>query len=309
VSAAVATRTFQALGTTAQVSVTDAGALESAVAAVEDELAAIDLACSRFRDDSELTALNRSAGRPFSASPLLIEALQVALRAADLTDGDVDPTIGRAMTGLGWDCDFSVLVSRGERGRFRVVPAAGWRSISVDAGRGVVAVPAGVEIDLGATAKALAADRSARSAFVAAGDVGVLVSLGGDLAVAGPPPGDGWDVLVTDDHRSPADADGQTVAIKSGGLATSSTTVRRWRAGGREHHHIVDPRTGLAAEEVWRTVSAAAATCVDANIATTAAIVRGREAPSWLEQTGLPARLVAVDGSVSYVGDWPEATP
>jgi thiamine biosynthesis lipoprotein len=307
VSVTIATRTFSALGTTVQISVTDPAALRPAVAAVEDELAAIDLACSRFRDDSELTALNRSSGQPFEAGPLLAEALAVALRAAELTGGDVDPTIGRALTGLGWDCDFSILVSRTERERFEVVPAAGWRSIAMY--DGIVEMPAGVEIDLGATAKAFAADRAARAASLASGDAGVLVNLGGDLAVAGAAPDAGWPVLVTDDHRAPLDAPGQTVAVRGGGLATSSTTVRRWRAGGREHHHIVDPRTGLAAAEVWRTVSVAAGSCVDANTASTAAIVRGRDAPSWLERTGLPARLVALDGSVAYTGGWPEATP
>ncbi len=305
---AVATRRFQALGTTAQVSVTDPATLDPAVTLVEDELAAIDLACSRFRDDSDLTALNRSAGRPFAAGPLLLEALAVAIRAAALTDGAVDPTLGRSISGLGWDCDFAVVVSRRERDRFEVIPAAGWRALRVDQERGVVRLPAGAKIDLGATAKALAADRAARAVSQATG-AGVLVNLGGDLVVAGPPPPEGWPILVTDDHRSSPGADGQTVAVRSGGLATSSTTVRRWRAGGAQHHHILDPRSGLPAEEVWRTVSVAAATCVDANTASTAAVVLGREALSWLELTGLPARLVGVDGSVAYTGGWPEETP
>jgi FAD:protein FMN transferase len=304
----ITTRTFEALGTTAHVCVTDPAALDAAVSAVQDELAAIDLACSRFRHDSELEALNRSGGRPFEAGPLLIEALEVAIRAAAVTDGDVDPTIGRSIKGLGWDCDFAVLVSRREQDRFEVVPAAGWRAIRIDRDSGLVRVPPGVEIDLGATAKALAADRSARAASLATGS-GVLVNLGGDLAAAGPPPADGWSILVTDDHRSPPDADGQTIAIRGGGLATSSTTVRRWRAGGSEHHHILDPRSGLPAEEIWRTVSVAAATCVDANTASTAAVVRGREAVSWLRLAGLPARLVGVDDSVAYAGGWPEETP
>ena len=302
---APATHTFTALGTTAQVITAEPAALDRAVRAVEDELAAIDLACSRFRDDSELSALNHSGGKPFYASPLLVEAVEVALRAAEVTDGDVDPTVGRTMNALGWDCDFTVLVSRQERDRFQVVPAGGWRSIRVDAESGTIEVPAGVEVDLGATAKALAADRSAQAAARATGS-GVLVNLGGDLAVAGEAPVDGWSILVTDDHRSSTDADGQTVAIREGGLATSSTTVRRWRAGGSEHHHIVDPRTGLPAEEVWRTVSVAAATCVDANTASTAAIVRGREAPAWLESAGMPARLVRLDGSVTTTSGWPE---
>ncbi|HST24897.1 MAG TPA: FAD:protein FMN transferase [Gaiellaceae bacterium] len=305
-STAPANRTFEALGTTAQVMAADPDALEPAVRAVEDELAAIDLACSRFRDDSELSALNHAGGRPFKASPLLVEAVEVALRAAELTDGDVDPTVGRTMNALGWDCDFTILVSRQERDRFQVVPAGGWRSIRVDSGSGTIEVPAGIEVDLGATAKALAADRSARAAARATGS-GVLVNLGGDLAVAGETPADGWSILVTDDHRSGTDAEGQTVAIREGGLATSSTTVRRWRAGGSEHHHIVDPRTGLPAEEIWRTVSVAAATCVDANTASTAAIVRGREALAWLESAGLPARLVGLEGSVATTAGWPGA--
>lgn len=298
----LASRTWEAIGTTAQVIVTDPGSLSSAVTVVEQELAAIDLACSRFRDDSELTQLNRSAGRPFRAGPLLVEALEAGLRAAVITDGDVDPTVGRSMTGLGWDRDFAVLV---EKGSFELVPAGGWQAVCIDRARGLVTVPAGTEIDLGATAKALCADRSARAAAEATGG-GVLVSLGGDLSVAGAPPAGGWSVLVADDHRMPAAGDGQTVAIESGGLATSSTTVRRWRAGGAEHHHIVDPRSGAPVEEVWRTVSVAAASCVDANTASTAAVVRGRGAVGWLQSAGLPARLVAFDGSVTYTGDWPQ---
>ena len=303
-----ATAVFQALGTTAQVTVADAEALPAAVELVEEELRAIDICCSRFRADSELSALNRSAGREMAASPLLLEALTVAVRAAEATDGDVDPTVGRALSGLGWDLDFSIVVSRGEPGSIQVVPAGGWRSIRIDRARSTVRVPAGVEIDLGATAKALAADRSARAATSRTG-AGVLVSLGGDIAVAGEPPAGGWPILVADDHRSTSAADGQTIALESGGLATSSTTVRRWHAGGSPRHHIIDPRSGLSADEVWRTVSVAAPTCVDANVASTAAIVRGESAPSWLEELGLPARLVARDGSVATAAGWPEQTP
>jgi thiamine biosynthesis lipoprotein len=300
----LATRAWVALGTTAQVTVTDPDGLDAAVEAVEAELAAIDAACSRFRDDSELTALNRAGGRPFRASPLLVEALAVGLRAAEATDGDVDPTIGRSISALGWNCDFTVLVNRGEQDTFELVRAGGWRSLCVDPESGLVSVPAGTEIDLGATAKALAADRAAGAAAQAAG-CGALVSLGGDLAVAGDAPGGGWPVLVTDDHRN-ANGDGQVVSVSTGGLATSSTTIRRWRAGGQEHHHILDPRNGGPAEEVWRTVSVAASTCVDANTASTAAIVRGRTAAEWLESVGLPARLVALDGSVTRTAGWPE---
>ncbi len=302
------TASFTALGTSAEVVVLRAGALPAALAVVEDELRSIDEACSRFRDDSELTRLNRSAGAPFTPSPLLLEALSVALGAAAQTDGDVDPTVGRSLGALGWDSDFTVVVARrGQTPRLRLVPAAGWQRIQIDHARGTVRIPANVEIDLGATAKALAADRCARGAHAATG-ASVLVNLGGDIALAGPAPDGGWPIRVTDDHRSDATAAGQTIALGTGGLATSSTTVRRWRAGDAEHHHIVEPRTGAPAAEIWRTVSVAAATCVEANTASTAAIVRGERALAWLEAAGLPARLVRRDGSVVTTGGWPAET-
>lgn len=283
----------------------DPKALPVALAIVEEELRRIDETCSRFRDDSELALLNRSAGAPFATSPLLMEALGVALYAAARTDGDVDPTVGRSLGALGWDSDFTVVVARrGQAPRMRIVPAAGWQRVRLDRARGTVRIPAGVEIDLGATAKALAADRCARSVHSATG-ASALVNLGGDIALAGPAPGGGWPIRVTDDHRSDATAEGQTIALATGGLATSSTSVRRWRAGDADVHHIVDPRSGAPALEVWRTVSVAARTCVEANSASTAAIVRGERATAWLEQAGLPARLVRRDGTTTTTCGWP----
>ena len=95
------------------------------------------------------------------------------------------------------------------------------------------------------------------------------------------------------------------VQLHGGGLATSSTAVRRWRRGGDAYHHVLDPRTGLPAEPVWRTVTVTAASCVDANTASTAAIVRGRGAPGWLAELGLPSRLVDSAGTVHRVAGWP----
>ncbi|MBV8304198.1 MAG: FAD:protein FMN transferase [Acidimicrobiia bacterium] len=294
---------FHALGTGCVVLVTDPARLDAAVAAVHAELDEIDGACSRFRPDSELEMINANAGTTVVASPLLIEAVTVALRAAELTDGDVIPTVGEAMQVLGYDRDFPAVPSDGDAVA-TVARVPGWQQIDVDRAAQTVRVPHGVRLDLGATAKALAADRAATRAAAVAG-CGVLVSLGGDLAVAGSPPGRGWEVRVTDDHAAGPDAEGQTVLVHDGGLATSSTTVRRWARGGEELHHVVDPRTGRPAEEVWRTVSVAAASCVDANIASTAAIIRGEQAPAWLESLGLPARLVLPEGWVVRVGGWP----
>lgn len=290
----------------------DAAGLELARAAVERELDAVDRACSRFRADSELSRANARAGRATPASPLLIEALEQALRAAELTDGDVDPTVGRALELAGYDRDWRLLDPpwRGHEAPFALTARArpAWPQISLDRARSTIRLPAGVKLDLGATAKAWAADRAAAAAALAAA-CGVLVSLGGDIATRGDAPAGGWPIRVTDDHRSDAAAPGQTVSIESGGLATSSTAVRRWSHERHTMHHIIDPATGAPVRESWRTVSVAAACCTDANIAATAAIVRGRAAAEWLNGLGMPARLVDHDGRVSTVGGWPaEAT-
>ena len=295
---------WPAIGTTAEVFVTEESELLSARSIVEDELAAIDLACSRFRDDSELAHVNGSPGRWVEVSPLFVEATETALGAARTTAGDVDPTVGKALRVAGYDRDFAELPAL-RTGRVRFSPAPGWRLVQVDRRRPAVRVPRGLELDFGATAKALAADRAAK-ACAAALRGGVLVNLGGDIAVAGPAPDGGWPVRVTDDHEAAFDAPGQTVSIVSGGLATSSVSVRRWRNGSSGSlHHIIDPASGRPAAEFWRTVSVAAANCVAANIASTAAIVRGAEAAPWLLHCGLPARLVALDGRVVRIGAWP----
>ncbi len=301
--------------------VSDPAALAAARTHVERELDAIDLACSRFRDDSELTRVNRSDGRPVVVSELLIGALELALEGARLTGGAVDPTIGRVLELAGYDRDRRLLAERigsASEGLGGATPAgagpdcgaitvrrqAGWQAVVVDRARSRVRVPRGVHLDLGATAKGWAADRAALLAAWA-GDCGALVGIGGDIATAGTPPFGGWRVHVTDDHRSPPTAPGQTVAIRSGGLATSSVAVRQWRRGGRLMHHIIDPRTGEPADTPWRTVSVAAASCAEANIAATAALVKGSDAPGWLERHALPARLVGRDGQVRHLGQWP----
>jgi FAD:protein FMN transferase len=295
---------WQAIGTTAEVFVTREEDLLSARSIVEDELAAIDLACSRFHEDSEISHVNSSPGQWVDVSRLFLEAADTALGAARATAGDVDPTVGRALRVAGYDRDFAELPAL-RTGRVNFVPAPGWRLVQVDRRRPAVRVPRGVELDFGATAKALAADRAAR-ACAGALRGGVLVSLGGDIAVAGPAPEGGWPVRVTDDHQASFDAPGQTISIVSGGLATSSVAVRRWQNGSSSPlHHIIDPSSGRPAAEFWRTVSVAASNCVAANIASTAAIVRGAGALPWLDSLRLPSRLVGLDGVVARVANWP----
>jgi len=296
---------FAALGTTAVVVAADPAALEAAVDAVRAEVAAVDAACSRFREDSELSALNAAGGTARAVSPVLLGAIDVALRAARLTDGLVDPTVGSVMRVIGYDRDFDLVPPDGPALRVTVGPVPGWRAVAVDRARGVVQLPSGVSLDLGATAKAWCADRAAGAAWRATRS-GVLVSLGGDVAVAGEPPSGAWRVHVTDHHAAGDRAPGQTVAIRGGGLATSGTTARRWERGGRTFHHIVDPATGTSAAGPWRTVSVVAGTCTDANTASTAAVILGDRAPAWLMARGLAARLVAHDGTVARTGGWPE---
>jgi FAD:protein FMN transferase len=295
------TVSFPALGGTAVVGVTSEPALDRARDAVEAVIDELDRACSRFRDDSELTALNAAAGGWCDVSPLLLDAVRAALRAARLTDGDVDPTIGRALIALGYDRDFDALTPN-RTITFASVP--GWRSVELDETRSRVRTEPGVVIDLGATAKALGADRAAETAAQAIG-CGTIVALSGDIATAGSPPDEGWRVRVTDDHRSGCSVPGQWISVHSGGLATSSTVARRWTTSEGDAHHLVNPATGRPVQPSWRTVSVAAASCLDANIASTAAIVRGDGAVPWLESLGLPSRLVGVDGTVVHVAAWP----
>jgi FAD:protein FMN transferase len=296
---------FPALGSVAVLVVSDASALDEARASVERTVDEFDFACSRFRDDSELSAVNAAAGTEVRVGALLLDAVGAALRAARLTDGDVDPTVGQALIALGYDRDFDVLGDGAGRS-MSIASVPGWRTVRLDVGRSTVRLDRGVRLDLGATAKALAADRAAARAADATG-CGVLVGLGGDFATAGPAPADGWPIRVTDDHRAGVSAHGQWISVHDGGLATSSTTVRRWRAGSGIAHHLVDPANGRSVEGMWRTVSVAAASCLDANIASTAAIVRGERVLPWLEELGLPSRLVANNGTVRHVAGWPTA--
>ncbi len=318
----IAKDTFEVFGTTAVLLVTSHQAADRARAIADEVLGSVDRACSRFRPDSELSRLNAAGGAPVAVSQTFADLLAAALRAARLTGGDVDPTCGGALVALGYDRDFADLPAAGPAGTKgpagqascgtagaawplgRAGRVPGWRSVHLDHRARRVRLSQRAVLDLGATAKAWAADRCAEQIAATLG-CGVLVSLGGDLAVAGPLPADGWRIKVTDDSAAPDSAPGQTVTIASGGLATSSTTVRTWEHDDRRVHHIINPATGVPATSCWRTVSVAAGTCTDANTASTAAIIRGGAALGWLRDLGLPARLVRPDGTTVTTAGWP----
>ncbi len=302
------TRSFRAIGTTAIVVVQDSVDAAAAEGLLAAELAAVDLACSRFREDSELQALHAAAGRTVAVSGLLFEALSVALHTAERTGGAVDPTIGNAVAALGYDADLDEVLSRPPAPPRALGPVAGYQHVQLNPRDHTVRIPRGVRLDLGSSAKALAADRAAARIAERIG-AGTLVSLGGDVAVAGPPPAGGWAVGIARESSTPADDDDQVVALRQGGLASSATSVRAWRAGDRAVHHIVDPRTGDCVEPYWALVSATGATCVEANLVTTAALVWRDDALRRLAPFDQSVRLVRIDGTVVTLNGWPQEQP
>ncbi|GAA1903400.1 FAD:protein FMN transferase [Lapillicoccus jejuensis] len=325
---------FDAIGCHHRVHVTRAEALAEAGRVARALVDDLDRAASRFRADSEVRRIAALAPLPGLAtvtvrvSALLASCVAAALHAARLTDGLVDPTLGRAMERAGYDDDLESVRRRAARPALAPAPARSmataprtrpvrhaadlprlvlapleppvtWRDV-VLRGR-VLTVPAGTLLDLGATAKAHAADLlAARLAEGLPG--GFLVNLGGDVAVGGEVPPGGWEVGVRD-------AEGvvrQVVTTTGQGLATSSTRLRTWQVGAELRHHVLDPRTGDTAPTTWAQVSCAGATCVEANAASTAAIVLGEAAPAWLGAQGVPARLDGADGRVTTTHGWPD---
>ncbi|GAB3241985.1 FAD:protein FMN transferase [Kineosporia babensis] len=319
------TARWNALGTYAALVVADAERLDAARLACERILAEIDRAASRFRTDSDLARANRYAGQWVGVAPLLCRALSAAVWAADLTDGLVDPTLGRQLLALGYDRDIEELrrsMATGQPVDSLIAPGLvsanpaqtsypvrtdAWREIEIDP-QGAVRVPNDVSLDLGATGKAFAADLIAETVPAEAG-TDLVISLGGDIAVGllpGTEPGTyPWRVSVTELPENVATAGSEIVVIHEGGMATSSVLARRWWNEG-DVHHLLDPRTGRPVDAAFRTVTACGCSCVEANAISTSSIVRGSAARAWLEAEDVAARLVGADGTVHRVAGWPE---
>ena len=286
---------------TVRLVVEDDRVLTAAAADFTALLARVDQIASRFRPDSALSIANTRAGKPTPVPKLLVDLVGAALDAAVQTDGAVDPTVGLALQRLGYDRDISLVEADGPS------PAASpraraWNDVQLHREAGLLTVPVGTALDLGATAKAYIADHAAL-ALAARYNTAVMVELGGDLAVAGHRP-DGWCIRVAEREGD----DGQLVLVRHGGLTTSTTTVRHWQRGGRPVHHIIDPRTGLPADGPWRTVTVAAPRALAANVASTAAIVLGADAVQWLQARGLAARLISHDGDIHTTAGWPSVS-
>ena len=260
----------------------------------------IDAACNRFRADSELSRLNASAGETVTASTTLLEALDAAVAAFAATDGLCDPTVLAALLAWGYDRDYDLIRERIDLVEPLVEGAPGIAALDVDRHARTVRLAPGCQLDLGASAKALAPDLVADEVGARGG---VVVEIGGDVAVRGTGPDGPWVIGVAD--RLTITGDEPRVRVNGGGVATSSIATRVWHVGGRLVNHIIDPRTGLVADGPYATATVAADRCVTANAFATAALLWGEDASYRIAQAGWSARLVRRDGTVEFVGGWP----
>lgn len=266
-----------------------------------ERLSEIDAACNRFRPDSELSRLNEQSGETVAISATLERVLVSAIGARDATEGLCDPSVLPALLALGYDVDYDELRQRRDVSIHAPVPSAGVDALRLDLTAHTATLAPGCQLDLGASAKALVAD-------LVADDVepsgGVVVEVGGDVAVRGRGPEGLWAIGLSESlhltGREPR------VGIERGGIATSSITTRTWRAGGRVINHVIDPRTGECANGPYATATVSADSCVLANAFATAALLWGEDAAYHVAQAGWSARLVRRDGAIEYVGGWPE---
>jgi len=259
-----------------------------------------DEACNRFRPDSEISRLNARPGAPVEVSDVFVRCLEAGLRSARLTDGLCDPTVLEALLALGYDRDYD-LVSNVVAHTRAPQPSPGIDAIELDRDRRSVTLRPGCTLDLGASAKALLADVVADELAPLGG---VVVEIGGDVALRGRGPNGPWVVGVSD--KLTLRGDEPRVSQDGGGIATSSTTARVWRSSDATLNHIIDPRTGQCASGPYATATVSAESCVVANAFATAALLWDEDASYHIAQAGWSARLVRRDGSVEFVGGWPE---
>ena len=235
-----------------------ARAAEEAAGACMTWFAEVDARLSRFREESDLSHLNRSAGHWFLASPLLFAAVTAAVQSAEASSGRFDPTLLGQLQALGYDRDFAEISQR-EVGSAHSDPdpaplfAESWRDVQLDPAGRRIRLPEHVRLDLGGIAKGWAADVALHRFCLPFG--GALINVGGDLrAYGGPAPGESWSIGIRDPRRELATAESAsqprylaTLTFSRGGLATSGAVRRWWLRDGRRQHHLLDPRTGRPA--------------------------------------------------------------
>lgn len=254
---------------------------------------------SRFRASSELSFVNAHAGRPVTVSPLFMQVLTAALDAARATGGVFDPTLLPHLVAAGYDRTFSELPADRPAISSQVGPGGAWRSILVNRTFNTVVLPPGAALDVGGIAKGMAVDTAVEQ-LISLGADEAAVEAGGDLRVHGLPPGrPDWPVAVQT-------RDGyETVSLYEGALATSNASLRAWKLGGENKHHLIDAQTGRpATSDLW-SVSVVTPCCVQADVAAKTALLLGSSAGSaFLEAEGLAGLLVPQEGAVRHVGPW-----
>jgi len=261
----------------------------------------IDQSCNRFRSDSEISRLNASGGAVTSISATFQLALRAALDAAVASQQLCDPTVLPALLALGYDVDYDELALREDVKLKKPVLPLGVSAIHLDEKTHSVQLDERCQLDLGSSAKALLVDLVASDV---APSGGVVVELGGDVALRGQGPEGAWAIGLSDSLEITGLE--PRIAFTNGGVATSSMTTRTWRAGNVVVNHIVDPRTGSFAKGPYATASVSARSCVLANAFATAALLWGEEASYFVAQAGWSARLIRHDGTIDFVGGWPE---
>lgn len=288
---------FHAMGSTITVIIdSDEPTAHAALGAARKTFLRYERMLSRFRPQSELSALNRRAGKgPVQVGRTLWRAVQQALRAAHASDGLVTPAVGAALIAAGYDRDFTILVN-GAVKTSEPVPSPDWRLIDCHPRRRTIALPAGMRLDLGGSAKgwtaALVARRLGRR-FPA------LVDAGGDIAVSGPcHDGSPWPIEVADPHAP--DQGIELLLVRRGGVATSGIDYRRWQKEGHWQHHLIDPRTGTPAATDLLSVTVVAPNLLEAEMAAKTILLLGAESGvRWLStRPKLAGLLVGIDGRI-----------
>lgn len=247
---------------------------------------------SRFLPDSELNRLQARRGNWLECSDDLVAALQWCLRMHRETGGLFDPSVRTSLEVLGYDRTYAEIVEQPTRGaQAAIAPAPGLGGLEISTNW--VRVPEGLSIDLGGIGKGLATDLVADE-LIASGANSAYVSLGGDIHAAGEPVDEnGWQVPVLHPLT------GEPVAhhaLFSGALVMSTVSIRRWVRDGVEHHHIVDPRTGRAADTDLLAVAVADQSAARGEALAKAALIAGEtDGTTLLRAANVTAWLISAD--------------
>ena len=248
---------------------------------------------SRFIPDSEVSHLNANPGRPVPVGVDTLLLLDAMVEGWRTTDGLYDPTVLTALVAEGYVASINDPLRRTVLPDSTTGPGQA-DGILVDHVMGTAWLPSRTAIDPGGIGKGLAADIVAGE-LVAAGALGAMVNIGGDLRIIGEPVEPAWTVAVEDPSRRGTTL--LTLTIDGGGVATSSTCSRRWTSGSCERHHLIDPRLGACADTDLAAVTVVAPTAWQAEVEATAVLLLGRvEGLAWLVERRLDGVLVAADG-------------